>query len=164
VTVVNPHAAGIDIGSREHFVYAGDPHPVRRFSCFTEDLRAMSSWLKECGVTTIVMEATGVYWIPAYQTLEQDGFQVLLVNARHLKGVPGRKSDVQDCQWLQHLHECGLLAGSFRPSDEVVVLRSYMRHRSNLTREAAQHIQRMQKALEQMNVQLHGDPARDHRR
>jgi len=153
--VVNPHGAGIDIGSREHYVCAGDEQPVRRFSCFTDDLRAMSAWLKQCGVTTVAMEATGVYWIPVYQILERDGFEVVLVNARHFKNVPGRKSDVQDCEWLQHLHECGLLAGSFRPSDDVVVLRSYMRHRANLTREAAQHIQRMQKALDQMNVHLH---------
>lgn len=153
--VVNPRAAGIDIGSREHYVCAGDEHPVRRFSCFTEDLRAMSAWLKECGVTTVAMEATGVYWIPAFQTLERDGFEVVVVNAKHFKSVPGRKSDVQDCQWLQYLHECGLVAGSFRPSDEVVVLRSYMRQRTSLTRDAAQHVQRMQKALDQMNVHLH---------
>lgn len=153
--LVNAHAAGVDIGSREHYVCAGDEHPVRKFSCFTEDLRRMSAWLKECGVTTVAMEATGVYWVPTFQILESDGFEVLLVNAKHVKNVPGRKSDVQDCQWLQHLHECGLLRGSFRPVDEIVVLRSYMRQRKNLVEEAARHIQRMQKALEQMNVQLH---------
>lgn len=155
LSVVNGHAAGIDIGSREHYVCAGVDHPVRRYSCFTEGLQKMSTWLRECGVTTVAMEATGVYWIPAYQVLERDGFEVVLVNAKHFKNAPGRKSDVQDCQWLQHLHECGFLAGSFRPADETVVLRTYMRQRTNLTHEAAQHIQRMQKALEQMNVQLH---------
>ena len=153
--VVNLCAAGIDIGSREHYVCAGDKYPVRRFPCFTDDLRAMSAWLKECEVTTVAMEATGVYWIPTFQMLERDGFEVVLVNAKHFKSVPGRKSDVQDCQWLQYLHECGLLAGSFRPADDIVVLRTFMRQRTNLTQEAAQHIQRMQKALEQMNVQVH---------
>jgi transposase len=136
-------------------VCAGDDRPVRTFSCFTEGLQAMSTWLKECGITTVAMEATGVYWIPAYQILERDGFEVVLVNAKHFKSVPGRKSDVQDCQWLQHLHECGLLAGSFRPADDIVVLRTYLRQRTQLIREAAQHTQRMHKALEQMNVQLH---------
>lgn len=155
VRAVNPRAAGIDIGSREHYVSVGDEHPVRHFGCFTDDLRAMSAWLKECGVTSVAMEATGVYWIPTFEVLERDGFEVVLVNAKHLKRVPGRKSDVLDCQWLQYLHECGLVAGSFRPADEVVVLRSYMRQRASLTQEAARHIQRMQKALEQMNVQLH---------
>jgi transposase len=115
----------------------------------------MASWLRECGVETIAMESTGVYWIPAYQVLEAAGFEVLLVDSRHLKGVPGRKTDVQDCQWLQHLHEAGLLTGSFRPASEVVVLRSYIRQRRTLTEESARHIQRMQKALEQMNIQLH---------
>lgn len=153
--IVNPHAAGIDIGAREHFVCAGEARPVRRFSCFTSDLHAMSSWLKECGVTSIAMESTGVYWIPTYQILEAAGFEVLLVNSKHLKGVPGRKTDVQDCQWLQHLHEAGLLSASFRPANEVVVLRSLMRQRLTLTQESARHIQRMQKALEQMNIQLH---------
>lgn len=155
IRIVNPHAAGIDIGSREHYVCAGDAFPVRRFQCFTEDLQAMAGWLKECGATTVAMEATGVYWIPAFQILECAGLEVLLVNTKLFKSVPGRKSDVQDCQWLQHLHECGLVSGSFRPTDDVVVLRSYMRQRTNLTQEAARHLQRMQKALEQMNVQLH---------
>jgi transposase len=153
--IVNPHAAGVDVGSREHYVCTGDAHPVRRFACFTDDLHAMSTWLKACGVTTVAMEATGVYWIPLFQTLEHDGFDVVLVNAKHFKGVPGRKSDVQDCQWLQYLHECGLVAGSFRPTDEVAVLRTYMRERRMLTQEAARHVLRMQKALDQMNVHLH---------
>lgn len=152
---VNLGAAGIDIGSREHYVCAGATHPVRRFGCFTTDLQQMASWLAACEVKTVAMEATGVYWIPAFQVLESAGFEVVLVNAKHLKSVPGRKSDVQDCQWLQHLHECGLLAPSFRPADPIVVLRSYLRQRKTLVREAARHLQRMQKALEQMNVQLH---------
>lgn len=155
VRVVNPHAAGIDVGSREHYVCTGDGHPVRRFACFTEALHALSAWLKACRVTTVAMEATGVYWIPLFQTLERDGFEVVLVNAKHFKCVPGRKSDVQDCQWLQYLHECGLVAGSFRPTDDVAVLRTYMRERRMLTREASRHVLRMQKALDQMNVHLH---------
>jgi transposase len=153
--IVNPNAAGIDIGSREHFVCVGEAQPVRRFGCYTPDLHAMASWIRACGVTTIAMEATGVYWIPSYQILEAAGFEVHLVNSRHLKIVPGRKTDVQDCQWLQHLHEAGLLSGSFRPADEVVVLRTFIRQRLTLKQEAARHILRMQKALEQMNLQLH---------
>jgi transposase len=153
--IVNSNAAGVDLGSREHYVCAGESYAVRRFPSVTDGLREMSAWLKECGVTTVAMEATGVYWIPVFQRLERDGFKVVLVNARHFKNVPGRKSDVQDCQWLQHLHECGLLAGSFRPTDEVVVLRTYLRQRSTHIREAARQQLRMQKALDQMNIHLH---------
>lgn len=153
--VVNPHAAGIDLGAREHYVCAGADRPVRTFGCYTEDLHSMAEWLLECGITTVAMEATGVFWISVHQVLERAGLDVVLVNAKHFKSVPGRKSDVQDCQWLQYLHEIGLLAGSFRPADDIVVMRTYLRQRANLTREAAQHIQRMQKALEQMNVHLH---------
>jgi transposase len=155
LTTVNPRAAGIDIGSREHFVCAGEAVPVRHFSCFTPALRELSAWLRECGITTVAMEATGVYWIPLYQILEADGFEMVLVNAKMFKNAPSRKSDVRDCQWLQHLHECGLLTGSFRPDDAIVVLRSYQRQKDNLVQERARHLQRMQKALEQMNVQLH---------
>jgi transposase len=155
---VHPHAAGIDLGSRTHYVAIGpdksDEH-VRHFDCCTPGLEEMALWLKSHGITTVAMEATGVYWVPVYQVLERHGFEVLLVNARHFKTVPGRKSDVRDCQWLQHLHECGLLSGSFRPADVIVVLRSYVRQRDNLVAESSRHIQRMQKALEQMNVQLH---------
>ncbi len=115
----------------------------------------MATWLKTCGITTVAMEATGVYWVPVFQILETQGFEVKLVNARHVKTVPGRKSDVLDCQWLQQLHSYGLLAGSFRPDDAICVLRSYMRHRDSLIQQASGHIQRMQKALTQMNVQLH---------
>lgn len=152
---VKSHAAGIDIGSRHHYVSVGEGQPVRRFGCFTEDLHAMSSWLKECEVTTVAMEATGVYWIPAYQILDADGFEVLLVDTRQVKNARGRKTDVQDCQWIQHLHANGILTGAFRPADRIVVMRSYMRQRLNLTQEASRHLQRMQKALEQMNIQLH---------
>ena len=128
---------------------------MKEFQCFTSDLERLSKWLKNCGVKTVVMESTGVYWIPCFQILETHGFEVKLVNARHVKNVPGRKTDVQDCQWLQKLHMFGLLAGSFRPEDQICVLRSYVRHRSNLIKSNSTHIQRMQKALDQMNVQVH---------
>jgi transposase len=156
--IINNNAAGIDIGSEEHWVAVPqdrDENPVRPFGCFTSDLHAMARWLKACGITTVAMESTGVYWIPAYQILEEHGFEVKLVNARHVKNVPGRKSDVSDCQWLQRLHAYGLLSGSFRPDDQICVLRSYWRHRANLVRYASDHIQHMQKALTQMNLQLH---------
>ena len=115
----------------------------------------MARWLKKCGITTVAMESTGVYWIPPFQILEEHGFEVKLVNARHVKNVPGRKSDVSDCQWLQRLHTYGLHSGSFRPDDQICVLRSYWRHRANLVRYVSDHIQHMQKALTQMNLQLH---------
>jgi transposase len=156
--MIHPHAAGIDIGSREHWVAVPeerDEHPVRRFGCFTADLYALADWLKRCGVETVAMESTGIYWIPLYQILEDRGFEVKLVNARHVKNVPGRKSDVQDCRWLQRLHSYGLLSGSFRPEAQVCVLRSYLRQRDNLVRYASAHIQHMQKALGEMNLQLH---------
>ena len=156
--IINTNAAGIDIGSEEHWVAVPqdrDENPVRPFGCFTADLHAMARWLKACGVTTAAMESTGVYWIPPFQILEEHGFEVKLVNARHVKNVPGRKSDVSDCQWLQRLHTYGLLSGSFRPDDQICVLRSYWRHRANLVRYASDHIQHMQKALTQMNLHLH---------
>jgi transposase len=155
---VYPQAAGIDIGASEHWVSIPaelDPEPVRKFSCFTADLHAIAQWLISKGITTVAMESTGVYWIPLFQILETSGLEVRLVNARFVKTVPGRKSDVLDCQWLQKLHSYGLLAGSFRPDDQVCVFRSYIRQRDSLTRSASVHIQRMQKALTQMNVQLH---------
>lgn len=151
------NAAGIDIGSEFHFVAVPpdrDEQPVRRFSAFTVDLLALADWLKRCGVDTVVMESTGVYWIPLYELLEQRGFQVLLVDPRRLKSVPGRKTDVVDCQWLQQLHTFGLLSAAFRPVEEVVVLRSYLRQRGMLVEYAAQHIQHIQKALQQMNIKL----------
>ena len=156
--MIHPHAAGIDIGSREHWVAVPedrDERSVRRFGCFTADLYALADWLKRCGVETVAMESTGVYWIPLYQILEERGFEVKLVNAHHVKNVPGRKSDVQDCRWLQRLHSYGLLSGSFRPEAQVCVLRSYLRQRDNLIRYASAHIQHMQKALTEMNLHLH---------
>jgi hypothetical protein len=155
---VNLHAAGIDIGATAHFVAVppgSDPQPVRQFGAFTADLHRLADWLTACGVETVVMESTGVYWIPLFELLEERGFQVLLVNARHVKNVSGRKSDVLDCQWLQQLHTFGLLSGAFRPADEIVVLRSYLRQRTTLVQGASTHIQHMQKALQQMNLVLH---------
>ena len=155
---VHPQAAGIDIGASEHWVSIPselDPEPVRKFSCFTADLYAIAQWLKSRGITTVAMESTGVYWIPLFQILETSGLEVRLVNAHFVKTVPGRKSDVLDCQWLQKLHSYGLLSGSFRPDDQVCVFRSYIRQRDRLTKSASIHIQRMQKALTEMNVQLH---------
>lgn len=154
---VNPNAAGLDIGARE--ILAGvpadrDPTPVRAFGTFTPDLLALADWLQHCRVTTVAMESTGVYWIPIFELLEARGLQVYLVNARHLKNVPGRKSDVQDCQWIQRLHSYGLLSASFRPEAEIVALRAYLRQRAMLLEHRAAHIQHMQKALHQMNVQL----------
>lgn len=158
IRAINQHAAGIDLGSRTHFVAlppGRGEQTVREFDCFTEDLEAMAKWLKDSGITTVAMEATGVYWVPVFQILEKHGLDPKLVDTRHLRGVPGRKTDVEDCQWLQHLHECGLLRGAFRPEDEICVLRNYVRQRDTLTAEASTHILRMQKALEQMNIQLH---------
>ena len=128
---IRPHASGIDIGSREHFVCVpaqATSQNVRRFGTFTADLNALADWLKACGVIHVAMEATGIYWIPVFQILEERGFQVVLVNPRQTKNVAGRKSDVQDCQWIQRLHPYGLLAGSFRPADPYCVLRSYLRY------------------------------------
>ena len=155
--VSHPNAAGLDIGSEE--IWAAVPPdrtaaPVRKFGTFTPDLQALADWLAACGVDTVAMESTGVYWIPVYEILEARGFQVYVVNARHLKNVPGRKSDIQDCQWIQGLHSVGLLRGSFRPEGEIVALRAYLGHRAALLEHRAAHIQHMQKALQQMNVQL----------
>jgi len=155
---INRYAAGIDIGSKSHFVAVPegtDEQPVREFSTFTADLERLAEWLIACGVTTVAMESTGVYWIPVFEVLENHGLEVKLVNARHVKNVPGRKSDVPDCQWLQQLHTYGLLHGAFRPADQVCTLRAYVRQRSTLVSGSASYIQRMQKALTQMNIQLH---------
>ena len=157
ISVVNPNAAGIDIGATHQWVTVPKDRaemPVRRFESFTSDLHRLADWLDECGVETVAMESTGVYWIPVFQILESRGFEVKLVNAQHVKTVPGRKSDVLDCQWLQELHTFGLLSGSFRPEDEICVLRSYLRHRDSLGRMASTQVQRMQKALTQMNLQI----------
>jgi transposase len=155
--VINPNAAGLDIGSEE--IWACVPanraeQPVRKFGTYTPDLHALADWLQSCGIETVAMESTGVYWIPIYEILEARGVEVYLVNARHLKHVPGRKSDWQDCQWIQRLHSLGLLNGSFRPEGEMCALRAYRRHRATLIEHRAAHIQHMQKALHEMNVQL----------
>ncbi len=155
---INPNAAGIDIGADRHWVsvpVGRDEENIRSFACFTADLYTMAEWLKQCGVDTVAMESTGVYWIPVFQVLESRGLEVKLVNAHYVKTVPGRKTDVLDCQWLQQLHTYGLLSGSFRPEDQICKLRSYIRQRDNLIKSACVHVQRMQKALTQMNIQLH---------
>jgi transposase len=152
------NAAGIDVGATSHFVAVPpgrDTIDVREFGTFTADLYRLADWLKQCGVETVVMESTGVYWIPLFEILEERGFEVRLVDARHVKNVSGRKSDVLDCQWLRDLHTYGLLSGAFRPPEDIVTLRSYLRQRTMLLRYAAAHIQHMQKALQQMNVLLH---------
>lgn len=149
---------GIDIGANSHFVAVPadrDEEPVREFAAFTADLLALVQWLRQCGITAVAMESTGVYWIPLYELLDAAGFEVHLVNARHVKTVPGRKSDVLDCQWLQQLMSFGLLRGAFRPADEVCALRAVWRHRDMLLSYQARHVQHLQKALTQMNVQLH---------
>ena len=154
---VHPDAAGIDCGAAEHYVAVPpdrDPERVRAFKTFTGDLQRLVQWLQACRVTTVAMEATGVYWIPLYELLEAAGIEAVLVNARHVKHVPGRKSDVSDCEWLQDLHSVGLLRGSFRPAPAIASLRAYLRHRDTLIRQAGIHTQRMQKALIQMNLQL----------
>jgi transposase len=157
-TSTHPDAAAIDIGARMHVAAVPpdrDSEPVRTFGTCTRDLQSLADWFKRCGVRTVAMESTGVYWIPAYEILEQRGFEVMLVNARHAKHVPGRKTDVSDAQWLRRLHEYGLLRASFRPKGELAALRAYLRQRERLLDYAASHIQHMQKALMQMNVQLH---------
>jgi transposase len=158
---VHPHAAGIDVGATEHSVCvpedavpAGES-PVRQYKAFTGDLDQLVEWLQACGVKTVAMESTGVYWIPPFQKLERAGLEVVLVNARHLKRVPGRKTDILDCQWLQQMHSYGLLSGSFRPADDICVLRTYLRHRGNLVAGCGQQVQHMQRALDQMNIHLH---------
>ena len=154
---INAHAAGIDIGAKEHFACVppgSAPNNVRSFGTFTADLEALADWFQECGVSTVAMEATGVYWIPVFQILERCGLQVLLVNARQTKNVAGRKSDVQDCQWIQRLHTYGLLQGSFRPADAYCVVRTYLRYRDELVSARSTQCQHMQKALQQMNLPL----------
>jgi transposase len=157
LSLIHPNAAGIDIGSASHYVAVPpdrDAEPVREFASFTTDLNRLADWLEACGVDTVAMESTGVYWIPLYELLDARGFTVLLVNARHVKNVSGRKSDVLDCQWLQQLMSYGLLRGAFRPADQVCALRALSRQRAMLLRSQARHVQHMQKALTQMNIQL----------
>lgn len=155
--VIQINACGIDIGGESIFVCVPrdrDSIPIREFSAFTADLREMAEWLKKCNITTIAMESTGVYWIPVFEVLDEYGFDVQLVNAHHVKNVPGRKTDVSDSEWIQRLHSFGLLSGSFRPVDEVVVFRSYVRHRNTLSQRAADQLNYAQKALEQLNIKL----------
>ena len=155
--VIHPHAAGLDIGKQEIWaaVPPGTQAPsVRVFGTFTPDLHTLVDWLLACGVTTVALESTGVYWIPIFELLEARGLEACLVNARHIQNVPGRKSDLQDCQWIQQLHSFGLLRASFRPEAELVALRAYLRQRAMLIEHRAAHIQHMQKALLQMNVRL----------
>lgn len=154
---INRHAAGMDIGAEEIYVAVPpdqDPESVRSFPTFTADLVRLAEWLKTCQIETVAMEATGVYWIPLYELLEEEGFEVCLVNARHLKNVSGRKTDVLDCQWIQQLHTYGLLSPSFRPPEQIVAIRSLVRHREMLVQYRSAHIQHMQKALTLMNVRL----------
>lgn len=155
--VLHPNAAGIDVASKEHYVAVNPSivgQPIRSFGCFTEDLKEITKWLKACQVDTVAMEATGIYWVSLYLILEEAGFDVVLVNAKHVKNVSGKKSDVKDAEWLRQLHSCGLLSASFQPDLHTRKLRCYMRHRKNLTDMAATHIRMMQKAMEQMNIKL----------
>src|SRR6059058_1105060 len=155
--VIHPDAAGIDIGNEFHYVAvppSRDGQPVRRFGCTTAELKAMADWLKQCGIRTVAMQSTGVYWIAVFDILESAGLEVYLVNSRDTKNLPGRKSDVQESQWLMRLHTYGLLRNSFRPSQEIREMRTYWRQRNDLVQSAGRHILRMQKALTQMNIQL----------
>jgi transposase len=155
---INRRAAGVDIGSRFHVVAVPadlDAEPVRSFQSFTGDLNRLADWLVSLGVTTVAMESTGIYWVPVYEVLEGRGLEVVLVNARDAKNVPGRKTDVNDAQWIQQLHTYGLLRASFRPGAAIVAMRAYLRHRERMLEYAASHVQHMQKALMQMNLQLH---------
>jgi len=155
--MIHPDAAGIDIGNESHYVAVPpkrDSQPVRRFGCTTAELKAMADWLKQCGIRTVAMQSTGVYWIAVYDILEHAGLEVYLVNARDTKNLPGRKSDVQESQWLMKLHTYGLLRNSFRPSQKIRTMRTYWRQRNDLVQSAGRHIQRIQKALTQMNIQL----------
>ena len=156
--VMRPNAGGVDLGATEAVVAVPadrDAESVRSFPTFTQDLHALVDWLQQCRVDTVAMESTGVYWIPLFQILEARGIEVHLVNAQHVHHVPGRKSDVLDCQWLQYLHSVGLLKASFRPEHAVCEIRSLMRHRENLVQMACVHVQHMQKSLDQMNLQIH---------
>jgi transposase len=155
--ILYPNAAGIDIASKEHYVAVNpsmDDQPIRAFGSFTEDLHQLASWLVKCKVDTVALEATGIYWVNLYLILEEYGFDVVLVNAKHVKNVSGKKSDVKDAEWLRQLHSCGLLSASFQPDAFIRKLRCYMRHRKDFTGMAATHIRLMQKAMEQMNIKL----------
>jgi hypothetical protein len=154
---IRPYTAGIDVGASELYVALPEDvgaTPVRTFATFTENLERLADWLQSCRIQTVAMESTGVYWIPIYQILEERGLEVCLVNGRHVKNAPGRKTDVSDCQWLQYLHSAGLLRPSFRPPQQVCAVRSLWRERETLVKDAARKVRHMQKALFQMNVQL----------
>jgi transposase len=156
--VINPNAAGIDVGAREIYVAVPaerDPEAVRTFATFTPELIELAEWLAACGITTVAMEATSVYWMPLFTILEERGIEVCLVNARHLRRVPGRKTDVLDCEWLQYLHSVGLLRGSFHPPEAVAAVRTVLRHKASLVQMASSHVQHIHKALTQMNLQIH---------
>jgi transposase len=147
--ITYPNAAGIDLGAEKHWVAVpGDrcEEAVRSFGCLTPELHKLADWLEECGIDTVAMESTGIYWVPVYEVLEDRGFELFLVNTQQVKTVPGRKSDVLDCQWLQQLHSYGLLRGSFRPAVEIAELRAYLRQRETLVRGTTQQVLRMQKA------------------
>ena len=156
-TIINPNAAGIDIASKEHWV-AVNPEmadvPIRPFGTYTEDLHKIAEWLKECEVDTVAMEATGIYWLNLFLILEEAGIKTILVNARHTKNVTGKKTDMSDAEWIRQLHSCGLLSASFQPDMFTRELRTYMRHRKNMTQMGATHINMMQKAMEQLNIKL----------
>ena len=159
--LINPHAAGIDLGAREHWVCvpedsvpSGESN-VRKFGAYMADLDQLVEWLRACKVKTVAVEATGVYWLALAQKIEEKGIELVLVNARHAKNVPGRKTDIKDCEWIQRLHSYGLLNGSFRPSREICRVRSLVRHRENLGEASKRAVQHMQKALQHMNVHLH---------
>src|SRR5215467_3241142 len=156
--VLEPNAAGVDVGAREMFVAVPpgrDENPVRVFATFTENVEQLADWLAQCGVTTVALESTGVYWIPLYDILEHRGIRPCLVNARHMKNVPGRRTDWHECQWLQFLHSVGLLRLAFRPEEDICAVRTLLRHRSELIQAATQHVQHMHKSLTQMNLQIH---------
>lgn len=156
--IINPFAAGADIGSRSHFIAAPNKNgeiATREFGTFTEDLDQLIDWLKRLGITTVAMESTGTYWIPFYEKLEIAGIEAVLVNPSHIKNVPGRKTDVKDCQWIQKMHSLGLLRGAFRPQADVLKLRTILRHRQSLVRHQSPHVLHMQKSLMCMNIQLH---------
>ncbi len=155
--IIYPNAAGIDISSKEHYVAVNpgsSEEPIKAFGSFTEDLKAIAMWLKECKVDTVAMEATGIYWVSLFLVLEEAGLDVVLVTAKHVKNVRGKKTDVSDAEWIRQLHSCGLLSASFQPDDFTRKLRTYMRHRKNLIEMAATHIRMMHKVLEQMNIKL----------
>lgn len=158
INQMRPHAAGIDVGSKSIFVAVSDDRdasPVREFGTFTNDIVSMGRWLKKCTIETVALESTGVYWIPVYDILEKMGFDVWLVDPKQVKNVSGRKTDIKDSQWIMQLHSYGLLTRAFRPDSIILELRAYVRQRDDLVRQSAQEIQRMQKSLTQMNVQLH---------